>query len=110
MPMASFGDFIKQERENHSWTQTDFGAKIGINSSAISRIEHGTKQLSANKLPRIAELFGLDISKVKELYYSDKFAREVYKNDCPETVFSVAEETVKYLKTKRSSTKQVAFV
>ncbi|WP_091213729.1 helix-turn-helix domain-containing protein [Mucilaginibacter gossypiicola] len=108
--MASFGDFIKQERENHSWTQTDFGAKIGINSSAISRIEHGTKQLSANKLPRIAELFGLDISKVKELYYSDKFAREVYKNDCPETVFSVAEETVKYLKTKRSSTKQVAVV
>lgn len=108
--MASFGDFIKQERESHSWTQTDFGAKIGINSSAISRIEHGTKQLSASKLPRIAELFGLDISKVKELYYSDKFAREVYKNDCPETVFSVAEETVKYLKTKRSPTKKVAFV
>ena len=108
--MATFGDFIKTEREKKSWTQTDFGAKIGINSSAISRIEHGTKQLSTSKLPRIAELFELDINKVKELYYGDKFAREVYKNDCPETVFSVAKETVKYLRTKRSPTKQVVFV
>ena len=79
MPMASFGDLIKIERERKSWTRTDFGAKIGINSSAISRIENGTKQLSANNLSNISELFGIDISKVKELYYSDKFAREVYK-------------------------------
>jgi transcriptional regulator with XRE-family HTH domain len=97
IPMASFGDFIKIEREKKSWTQTDFGAKIGINSSV-------------NKLSSIAELFWIDISKVKELYYNDKFAREVYKNDCPETVFSVAEETVKYLKTKSSLTKEVVFV
>lgn len=40
--MASFGDYIKVEREKREWTQTDFGAKIGVNSSAVSRIENGT--------------------------------------------------------------------
>ena len=43
--MASFGHYIKTEREKREWTQTDFGAKIGINSSAISRIENGTQKL-----------------------------------------------------------------
>ena len=107
--MASFGEFIKQEREKNSWTQTDFGAKVGINSSAVSRIEHGTKQLSANKLTVLAKLFDIDLSKIKELYFGDKFAREVYKNDCPETVFIVAEETVKYLKTKNAKQSKLEF-
>ena len=107
--MASFGDFIKQEREKNFWTQTDFGAKVGINSSAVSRIEHGTKQLSANKLNVLAKLFNLDISKIKELYFGDKFAREVYQNDCPETVFAVAEETVKYLKAKNTKQSKIKF-
>ena len=40
--MASFGHFIKLEREKREWTQTEFGAKVGINSSAISRMENGT--------------------------------------------------------------------
>jgi transcriptional regulator with XRE-family HTH domain len=107
--MASFGDFIKQEREKKSWTQTDFGAKLGINSSAISRIEHGVKQLSATKLPVIAKLFDVDIAKIKELYFGDKFAKEVYKYDCPETVFVVAEEAVKYLKTKNTKQTKITF-
>ena len=92
--MASFGHFIKQEREKRIWTQTEFGAKIGINSSAISRIEHGTKQLSPKKLIITAKIFGADLNKIKELYYSDKFAKEIYKNGCPETVFVVAEQAV----------------
>lgn len=107
--MASFGDFIKQEREKNSWTQTDFGAKIGINSSAVSRIEHGTKQITANKLALLATLFNVDIAKIKELYFGDKFAREVYKYDCPETVFTVAEAEVKYLKTKNAKQTKITF-
>ena len=107
--MASFGDFIKQERERNFWTQTDFGAKVGINSSAVSRIEHGTKQLSPNKLNVVAKLFNIDISKIKVLYFGEKIAREVYKNDCPESVFIVAEETVKYLKIKNVKQSKIKF-
>jgi transcriptional regulator with XRE-family HTH domain len=107
--MASFGNFLKQEREKQGWTQTDFGAKIGINSSAVSRIEHGTKQISSNKLSTLSTLFSIDLSKIKELYFAEKFAREVYKFDCPNSVFVVAEEEVKYLRNKNAKQSKINF-
>ena len=58
--MTSFGDFIKKERELREWTQTDFGAKVGVNSSAVSRIENGTQAFSKNKLELLAKLFNIE--------------------------------------------------
>ena len=107
--MTSFGDFIKTEREKLGWTQTDLGAKIGINSGAISKIEHGRKQLSVAKLSNLAKLFAIDLARMKELYFGDKIAREVYKNDCPETVFLVAQANVKYLKSKNAKQAKLNF-
>ncbi len=74
--MASFGHFIKTEREKREWTQTEFGAKIGINSSAISRIENGTQKFSKSKLKSLSKLFNLDMQNVTDLFFADKFARE----------------------------------
>lgn len=96
--MASFGHFIKTEREKREWTQTDFGAKIGINSSAISRIENGTQKFSISKLKKLAEVFEIDLHKVSDLFFADKFAKEAYKNHCSDNVFVVAENTANYYK------------
>lgn len=96
--MASFGHFIKTEREKREWTQTEFGAKIGINSSAISRIENGTQKFSKTKLESLSKLFNLDIQNVTDLFFADKFAREAFKYKCSESIFSVAEETANYLR------------
>jgi len=46
--MTNFGQFIKTEREKQGLTQTEFGAMVGINSSAISRIENGTQPYEVN--------------------------------------------------------------
>lgn len=107
--MTSFSGFIRAEREKRSWTQTDFGAKLGINSTAISRIENDSKQLSASKLSLLADIFEINLLKIKELYYADKFAREAYKNNCPENVFTVAEKAVAYLKTKNTKQSKIEF-
>lgn len=96
--MASFGHFIKTEREKREWTQTDFGAKIGINSSAISRIENGTQKFSKSKLPKLADIFQIELQKLTDLFYADKFAIEAYENHCSENVFVVAEDNVRYIK------------
>jgi transcriptional regulator with XRE-family HTH domain len=96
--MASFGHFIKTEREKREWTQTEFGAKIGINSSAISRMENGTQKFSISKLKKLSEIFQIDNQKVNDLFFGDKFAREANKYKCSDSVFSVAEDTSNYLK------------
>lgn len=96
--MSSFGRFIRQEREKLNLTQTEFGAKIGINSSAISRIENGTQKFSITKLKKLSELFDIDIQDIKDLFFADKFAREAFKYKCSESVFTVAENTAKYIR------------
>ncbi|OWK98222.1 MULTISPECIES: helix-turn-helix transcriptional regulator [Bacteroidota] len=96
--MASFGQFIKVEREKHGWTQTEFGAKVGINAFAISKIENGTQKFNKAKLKELANLFDIDAQKVVDLFYADKFATEAYKSHCSDNVFIVAEDNVKYLK------------
>ena len=102
--MASFGNFIKKEREKREWTQTEFGAKIGINTSAISRIENGSQKFSKSKLKKLSDVFNIEIQKITDLFFADKFAYEAYKNNCSEAVFVVAEDTVKYI--KNTNTKQ----
>ncbi|HNP18327.1 MAG TPA: helix-turn-helix transcriptional regulator [Fulvivirga sp.] len=94
--MTSFGHFIKTEREKREWTQTEFGAKIGINTSAISRIENGNQKFSKSKLKKLSELFDLELQKITDLFFADKFVREALKYKCSESIFSVAEDTANY--------------
>ncbi len=100
--MGSFGNFIKTEREKREWTQTEFGEKIGINTSAISRIENGSQKFSKSKLKNLSELFEIEIQTITDLFFADKFAREAYKYRCSESVFAVAEETATYIKNENT--------
>lgn len=94
--MASFGNFIKTEREKQDWTQTEFGAKIGINTSAISRIENGSQKFSKSKLKKLSELFKIELQYVTDLFFADKFAREAFEYKCSESIFIVAEDAANY--------------
>jgi transcriptional regulator with XRE-family HTH domain len=94
--MTSFGHFIKIEREKREWTQTELGTKIGINTSAISRIENGSQKFSRAKLKKLAELFQTDLQTITDLFFADKFAKEAFKYKCSESVFSVAEDAANY--------------
>lgn len=105
--MASFGHFIKREREKREWTQTEFGAKIGINTSAISRIENGSQKFSKSKLTDLSELFNIELQEITDLFFADKFAREAFKYKCSNSIFTVAEDTANYL--RNTNTKQGQF-
>lgn len=84
------------EREKREWTQTEFGAKIGINTSAISRIENGSQKFSKSKLKKLSKLFEMDLQSVTDLFFADKFVREALKYKCSDSIFTVAEETANY--------------
>jgi len=105
--MASFGHFIKIEREKREWTQTEFGAKMGLNTSAVCRIENGSQKFSKTKLKRLSELFDKEQQSVTDLFFADKFAREAFKYKCSKSIFAVAEETANYL--RNTNAKQAKF-
>lgn len=107
--MASFGHYIKTEREKRELTQTDFGAKIGINSSDISRIENGTQKYSKSKLTKLSELFQIELQELTDLFYADKFALEACENHCSVKIFVVAEDNVKYIKSTNTKQAELKF-
>ena len=96
--MADFGQFIKNEREKRDWTQTEFGNQIGINTSAICRIEKGTQKFSISKLEKLSKILKVDNQEINDLFFADKFAKEALKYKCSETVFSVAEDNATYFR------------
>ena len=96
--MASFGKFIRNERGKRGWSQTEFGALIKINTPAVSRIENDKKKFTLSKLELLSELFETDYKTLKDLYFADKFAKEAYKYNCSENIFTVAEKQRKYLR------------
>lgn len=95
--VLSFGNFLKKEREKKMWTQTELGAKIGLNSCAISRIENGNKAFSICKLDLLSEILQIDSQELRNLFFADKFAREAYKHNCSADVFNIAPQITSYL-------------
>jgi len=49
-------------------------------------------------------LLNLDLQRVTDLFFADKFAREAFKYKCSESIFSVAEDTANYI--RNTNTKQ----
>jgi len=107
--MASFGKFIKDNRERNGWSQTEFGALLKINSPLISRIENDKKMLSPGKLKLLADIFKIKFEEVRDLYFANKFAKEAYENKCSDNVFSVAESEAVYLKQTNSKQGSLKF-
>ena len=98
--MSSFGKYIKRQREERNWTQTEFGARIGINTSAISRIENGSQKFSKSKLEKLSMLFKVNKQEIRDKFFADKFAREARKYGCSDSIFKVAEEAARFLKSQ----------
>lgn len=98
--MATFGEFLKKEREQKGMNQSVFGQEIGIIMTDISKIENDRKKFPFAHLLKLAEFIERDIEELKTIYVADILVDEVHKYECSDKVFSVAEEQSKYLKSK----------
>ena len=98
--MATFGEFLRKERERKELNQSDFGQQIGIIMTDISKIENGRKKFPFQNLEKLAKFISVDINELKTLFVADILVEEVHKYKCSDNVFSIAEEQSKYLKNK----------
>ena len=98
--MATFGEFLRSERDKKGLNQSDFGQKVGVIMTDISKIENGHKKFPYVNLRRLAVFLNKDIEELKNLYVADILVEEVHKYNCSDTVFSVAESQSKYIRNK----------
>ena len=96
----AIGEYLRELRKTNGFTLTQMGAKLGMDSGALSKVETGKKLLDSGYLPRIAEIFNLDLENLKAEFFAEKIAYELIENACNESTLKLAEEKVKYIKIK----------
>jgi transcriptional regulator with XRE-family HTH domain len=92
--MEEFALFLKELRMKSGYTQTQFAAKLGIDTAALSKIENGKRNLDPSRLIIISKEFNVDIDMLKANYFGEKFALEFYNNKCPQSTVKVLEEKI----------------
>lgn len=102
MQMIDFSQYLKEIRMSSGLTQTQFAAKLNIDTAALSKIENGKKDFDPQKLEILSKEFKIDFNELKKSYFGEKIAIELYSHCCPMETLRVAEKKYKYLTQKEN--------
>lgn len=105
----TIGEFIRQLRKEAGYTLTQLAAKLDMDSANLSKIENGKRDLDERKLEKLSQIFALDLGDLKNEYYSEKFAKKLYKVNCSEKALILAEQKIKYIKQKNARQQNINF-
>lgn len=96
----SFGEHIRKLREDNGLPLRKVAALLDIDPSTLSKIERGERSANKEMIPSLAELFKENKETLGLILLSDKVAYDLIQEDNPNDILKVAEEKIKYLKTK----------
>ena len=66
------GQKLKELREEHQFVQREVAAKLEVDTAYVSKMENGTKQVSRNWLPILADMFATELDELEILWVADK--------------------------------------
>jgi DNA phosphorothioation-dependent restriction protein DptG len=66
------GQKLKELREEHQFVQREVAAKLEVDTAYVSKMENGTKQISRNWLPILADMFATELDELEILWMADK--------------------------------------
>jgi transcriptional regulator with XRE-family HTH domain len=96
----SFGKHIRKLREDYGLPLRKVAAVLDIDPSTLSKIERGERSANKEMIPVLAELFKEEPEILGLILLSDKVAYDLMQEENPNEILKVAEEKIKYLKTK----------
>lgn len=99
--MASIATLIRSYRKNFGLNQSEFGLLVGLIMTDISKIENNKKKFPFSKLEKLSKVMKTDFTQLKNIYVAERLVKEAHKFNCPDSVFSVAENQSKYLRSKQ---------
>ena len=105
----SFGEHIRKLREEQRLPLRKVAAVLDIDPSTLSKIERGERSANKEMLHVLAELFDEDEDTLGLILLSDKVAYDLFQEDNPNEILKVAEEKIKYLKTKSQQQGSIDF-
>ena len=70
-----FGDYLRLQREEKSWTQPEAAERAGIEQSYLSKLETGRSYPSEDTFERLVEVYGIDTGAMSDVIGSGELDR-----------------------------------
>jgi transcriptional regulator with XRE-family HTH domain len=99
--MKSLGNTLRELRESKQLPLRIVAAYLDIDQAILSRIERGQRKASREQVIKLAEYFNVKTDDLLVAWLSDKVVYEVLDEDIALEALKVAEQQIKYLKTKK---------
>ena len=96
---TTFGEYIRLLRNENELTLTQLAAKLNLDSANLSKIENGKRDFDEKRLPKLAEIFKLDLTELRNEYVTDQIGKQIYETNCTKQLLQVAEEKAEYRRT-----------
>ena len=101
--METFGEYIRQLRENNKMPLRKLAAHLDIDQSTLSKIERNERHPTKEMVPIIADVFSLNYKRLKIKFLSEKITYDLAKEDYGVEALKVAEKQMKYLKKQEAN-------
>lgn len=100
----TFGDTVKKLREGESLTLREVAEALKIDTSMLGKIEKNNRRPSKQLIEKFAKYFKVNSKDLMISFLSDSVAYQIMdEEDLSNEVLKVAEEKVRYMKTKKVS-------
>ena len=96
---TTFGEYIRLLRNENELTLTQLAAKLNLDSANLSKIENGKREFDEKRLPKLAKIFKLDLTELRNEYVTDQIGKQIYETNCTKQLLQVAEEKAEYRRT-----------
>lgn len=100
---TTFGEYIRLLRNNNDFTLTQLAAKLNLDSANLSKIENGKRDFDEKRLPKLAKIFKLNLTELRNEYVTDQIGKHIYETNCTKQLLQVAEEKAEYRRTLNKS-------
>tara|TARA_B110000027_G_C15855255_1_gene184490 strand:+ start:219 stop:518 length:300 start_codon:yes stop_codon:yes gene_type:complete len=99
--MDTTGGILRAEREKRNLLLRQASALLEIDPAILSKIERDERKATKEQLYIFAKIYKLDLEKLLVLWLGEKIYKNIENEDFPLEALKVAEEKVKYNKTKK---------
>lgn len=96
--MNILGQKIRELRKNKHLPLREVANFLDIDTSILSKIERGERQISKENVIKIANYFEINPQVLLAEFYSDTIAQLIYQETICDEILKVAEQKVAYLK------------
>jgi transcriptional regulator with XRE-family HTH domain len=96
--ISSFGEHLRELRENKHLTLKIVSEQIGIDTSLLAKIERNERQPTKQIIKQVAKFFKCNEQELLNNFLSDQIAYKILDEKADIEILKVAEEKVKYIK------------